>query len=54
MPIYAYKGFNTQGRKVAGVIDAESPRGARISLRRTGIFPTDLGEGHGRFTRLGE
>lgn len=44
MPVYAYKGFNAQGRKVAGVIDAESPKGARISLRRTGVFPTDLSE----------
>ena len=44
MPVYAYKGFNLQGRKVAGVIDAESPKGARASLRRAGVFPTNLSE----------
>ncbi|MGH7962729.1 MAG: type II secretion system inner membrane protein GspF [Candidatus Binatia bacterium] len=44
MPIYAYKGLTTQGREVTGVIDADSPKGARLSLRRTGIFPTAINE----------
>lgn len=44
MPIYAYKGLTTQGREIAGVIDADSPKGARLSLRRTGIFPTAINE----------
>jgi len=44
MPIYAYKGLTAQGRAVAGVLDAESPKSARLSLRRTGIFPTALDE----------
>jgi len=44
MPIYAYSGLTAQGRTVTGVIDADSPKGARLSLRRTGIFPTALTE----------
>ena len=44
MPVYAYKGLSTEGRAVAGVVDAESPRSARLKLRRTGVFPTDLNE----------
>jgi general secretion pathway protein F len=44
MPIYIYSGLTTQGRTVSGVIDADSPRNARLSLRRTGIFPTAVDE----------
>jgi general secretion pathway protein F len=44
MPVYAYKGLTAQGRQVAGVLDADSPASARLSLRRTGIFPTAINE----------
>ncbi len=44
MPVYAYKGLGSEGGTVAGVVDAESPRRARLKLRRTGVFPTDLSE----------
>ncbi len=44
MPLYAYRGLDTGGRAVGGVVDAESPRGARQKLRRTGVFPIDLNE----------
>src|SRR5215470_5110816 len=44
MPVYAYKGLNEKGRNVGGIIDADSPKTARIKLRRSGIFPTDLSE----------
>ena len=44
MPVYAYKGLNEKGRNVGGIIDADSPKSARIKLRRTGIFPTNLNE----------
>src|SRR5713101_6391614 len=44
MPIYAYTGLTARGRTVTGVIDADSPKGARLSLRRTGIFPTAISE----------
>lgn len=44
MPVYAYKGLNASGRNVSGVIDADSPKGARLKLRGVGVFPTDLEE----------
>jgi general secretion pathway protein F len=44
MPVYAYKGLSTSGRAVSGIIDADNPKGARLKLRRDGIFPTDLVE----------
>lgn len=44
MPIYTYKGLTVHGRTVSGVVDADSPKSARLTLRRTGIFPTALKE----------
>ena len=44
MPVYAYKGLSEQGRAVSGIIDADNPKGARIKLRKSGVFPTDLTE----------
>ncbi len=44
MPVYTYKGLTAQGRTVSGVLDAESPTSARVSLRRSGVFPTALDE----------
>ena len=45
MPVYAYKGVTTAGKKTRGHLDAESPRTARARLRRDGIFLTELAEG---------
>ncbi|MGZ3619736.1 MAG: type II secretion system inner membrane protein GspF [Candidatus Binataceae bacterium] len=44
MPVFAYRGLATNGRSVAGVVDADSVRTARGKLRDRGIFPTDLAE----------
>lgn len=44
MPVYAYKGLNQGGRNVSGIIDADNPKGARLKLRRSGVFPTELTE----------
>jgi len=44
MPVYAYKGLSEQGRAVSGIIDADNPKGARLKLRKSGVFPTDLTE----------
>ncbi len=44
MPVYAYKGLSEQGRAVNGIIDADSPKGARLKLRGSGVFPTDVTE----------
>ncbi len=45
MPVYAYKGVNSEGRKTRGFVDAESARAARTRLRRDGIYLTELLEG---------
>jgi general secretion pathway protein F len=50
MPIYAYTGLTAHGRTVSGVIDADSPKNARLSLRRDGIFPTAIDEESGSRT----
>jgi general secretion pathway protein F len=44
MPVYAYKGINTKGRNVGGIIDADNPKTARIKLRKIGVYPTDVSE----------
>lgn len=44
MPNYRYSGVNDKGKNVAGVIDADNEKGARAKLRRSGIFPTTMGE----------
>jgi len=43
MPVYAYRGLNTQGKAANGVIDADSEKGARVKLRRIGVYPTEVG-----------
>ncbi|MEW6324714.1 MAG: type II secretion system inner membrane protein GspF [Nitrospirota bacterium] len=42
MSVYEYKGLTSEGRSVAGIIDADNPRLARAKLRKSGIFPTDV------------
>lgn len=44
MPVYAYKGLNEKGRNVGGIVDADSPKSARLKLRKSGVFPTELNE----------
>jgi general secretion pathway protein F len=45
MGVFEYKGIGTDGKNVAGIIDAESPKTARTKLRQIGIFPTEVSEG---------
>lgn len=47
MPVYAYKGFNAAGKLVTGTQDADNPRAIKQSLRRDGIFLTELEEATG-------
>lgn len=51
MPVYAYSGLSPQGKNLSGIIDAENPRAARLKLRRSGVFPTDLAEAQTEPTR---
>ncbi|MGD9764258.1 MAG: type II secretion system inner membrane protein GspF [Candidatus Binatia bacterium] len=44
MPVYAYKGLNEKGRSVGGIVDADTPKNARLKLRKVGVYPTELNE----------
>ena len=44
MPVYEYKALNSKGKAVTGIIDAESLKTARLKLRISGIFTTELKE----------
>jgi len=44
MAVYAYKGLNDLGKAVSGIVDADTAKTARLKLRKTGIFPTELTE----------
>jgi general secretion pathway protein F len=44
MAVFEYKGFDAAGKSIKGVIDADSPKGARSKLRRQNMFPTDVWE----------
>lgn len=47
MPVYTYKAFTTGGQLKSGIADADSPREARLKLRRDGLLVTDLAEVEG-------
>ncbi|MFQ5748225.1 MAG: type II secretion system F family protein [Planctomycetota bacterium] len=47
MPIFEWKGFDGKGSSAAGVIDADSPRDARLKLRRKKVFVTTIAETRG-------
>lgn len=42
MAVYEYKGLNTAGAGVAGIIDADNAKAARSKLRKQGVFPTNV------------
>ena len=44
MPVYTYKAYNTSGQIKSGIEDADSPREARVQLRRKGLHVTDISE----------
>ncbi len=44
MPIFEYRGVDTRGKDVRGIVDADTPRLARAKLKKTGVFPTDFQE----------
>lgn len=44
MAVYVYKGLDASGNSAQGIIDADTPKTARLKLRRSGIFTTELNE----------
>ncbi len=44
MPVYEYNALNEKGRRVSGIVDAESPAAARQKLRASRIFPVSITE----------
>jgi general secretion pathway protein F len=48
MPVFEYRGLNTAGKTVKGLLEADSPKTLRTQLRKDGIFLTDvLGQAEG-------
>jgi general secretion pathway protein F len=54
MAVFEYKGLDGAGKAIAGIIDADTAKGARARLRKQGLFPTEIREQHGKATRRGE
>jgi len=44
MPIFQYKGYNTDGSQVAGTIEANSAKDAALRLRESGLYPKNVRE----------
>ena len=44
MPIYEYTALNATGKRIKGLVDADTLRSARTKLRTQNIFPTDIKE----------
>src|SRR3989442_382660 len=44
MPVFSYKGFDTRGKAVNGIKDADNVRALRVVLRRDGILITEAKE----------
>ena len=44
MPIYEYTALNATGKKIKGLVDADTLRSARTKLRTQNIFPTEIKE----------
>lgn len=54
MAVYEYKGLDGAGKAVAGIIDADTAKIARVRLRKQGLFPTDIREQQEGATRRGD
>ncbi len=44
MPVFEYIAINTAGRRIKGVLDADSAQAARQKLRETELMPVQVGE----------
>ena len=47
MTVYQYRGYKADGASATGIVDAESPKVARLKLRKDGVFPTEMAEQEG-------
>jgi len=54
MAVYEYKGLDSGGKGISGIIDADSAKIARSRLRKQGLFPTEIHEQSEGGTRRGE
>lgn len=54
MGVFEYRGIGSDGKSVAGIVDAESSKTARTKLRQSGIFPTEVLEGSDLGKRTGQ
>jgi len=48
MAIFDYKGYDNLGKNVKGTLEADSEKSARESLKKKGVFPTNLHESGGK------
>lgn len=48
MPIFEYKAIDGDNKQKRGIIDADTPRDARIKLKKDRLFVTDIKEARGR------
>jgi general secretion pathway protein F len=53
MPVFSYKGFDTKGKPVSGVKDADSLKTLRANLRRDGVLITEAKEAAIRAVQTG-
>lgn len=42
MPVFDWKGFNAKGKSISGVVDADSPRDARLKLKKDSVLVTSV------------
>ncbi len=54
MPVFSYKGFDTRGKAVSGVKDADNLRALRVVLKRDGVLITEAKEARLRAAAVGE
>ena len=48
MPIFEYKAIDGDNKVKKGIIDADTPRDARVKLKKDALFVTDIKESRGK------
>jgi len=54
MPVFEYTALNDKGRRVNGIIDAESAPAARLKLRANQVFPVQIRQAQAEMPKAGE